>query len=70
MARLVPNPLGDLERSLTSLNAELEALRILPEIREQLIEVNENLRTMCAALASMQEAQTPLPGTKTGRRAA
>ena len=69
MARLVPNPLGDLERSLGNLNNELEALRILPEIREQLIEVNENLRTMCAALAAMQEMPATAPA-KAGRRAA
>jgi hypothetical protein len=69
MARLVPNPLGDLERSLTGLNEELEALRILPEIREQLIEVNENLRTMCEALAAMQEMPATAPA-KSGRRAA
>jgi hypothetical protein len=69
MARLVPNPLGDLERSLTGLNEQLEALRILPEIREQLIEVNENLRTMCAALAEMQEMPAAAPA-KSGRRAA
>ena len=55
MARLMPNPLGDLERSLEHLNGELEALRILPEIREQLIEVNASLRTMCEALAELRE---------------
>jgi|GraSoiStandDraft_2_1057267.scaffolds.fasta_scaffold893015_2 hypothetical protein len=53
MTRLMPNPLGDLERSLEGLNKELEALRLLPEIREQLIEVNANLRTMCEALGAM-----------------
>jgi hypothetical protein len=56
MARLMPNPLGDLERSLDGLNEELEALRILPEIRDQLVEVNANLRAMCDALAAAQEA--------------
>ena len=55
MARLMPNPLGDLERSLDGLNEELEALRILPEIRDQLVEVNANLRAMCEALATLQE---------------
>jgi hypothetical protein len=48
----MPNPLGDLERSLEGLNEELEALRILPEIRDQLVEVNANLTAMCAALAA------------------
>jgi hypothetical protein len=60
MARLMPNPLGDLERSLDGLNEELEALRILPEIRDQLIEVNANIRAMCEALAAMQLPQ-PAP---------
>ena len=64
MARLMPNPLGDLERSLDGLNGELEALRILPEIREQLIEVNENLRKMCEALATMQEPPAPAPAKR------
>jgi hypothetical protein len=54
MARLMPNPLGDLERSLGGLNEQLEALQLLPEIRDQLIEVNANLTTMCQALATMQ----------------
>lgn len=54
MARLVPNPLGDLERSLGGLNAQLEALSILPEIRDQLIEVNESVRVMCETLAALQ----------------
>lgn len=52
MARLMPNPLGDLERSLAGLNEELEALRLLPEIRDQLVQVNANLQLMCEALAS------------------
>ncbi|MEA2468549.1 MAG: hypothetical protein QOJ57_2675 [Thermoleophilaceae bacterium] len=60
MARLMPNPLGDLERSLDGLNEELEALRILPEIRDQLVEVNANIRAMCEALAAMQQPQ-PAP---------
>ena len=67
MARLVPNPLGDLERSLSGLNEELEALRILPEIREQLIEVNANLRAMCEAMTELQIEDKPQPR---GRRAA
>jgi hypothetical protein len=53
MARL--NPLGDLERSLEGLSDELQALSILPEIRDQLIEVNANLRAMCEALAAHQQ---------------
>jgi hypothetical protein len=61
MARLMPNPLGDLERSLEHLNRELEALRLLPEIREQLVEVNANLRTMCEALAELQEPPAGIP---------
>jgi hypothetical protein len=56
----MPNPLGDLERSLDGLNEELEALRILPEIRDQLVEVNANIRAMCEALAAMQQPQ-PAP---------
>jgi hypothetical protein len=67
MARLVPNPLGDLERSLTGLNEELEALRILPEIRDQLLEVNANLRTLCETMAEQQIEAKPQPR---GRRAA
>jgi hypothetical protein len=55
MARLMPNPLGDLERSIGGLNEQLEALRLLPEIRDQLIEVNAHLKQMCDALASLQE---------------
>jgi hypothetical protein len=47
----MPNPLGDLERSLVGLNEELEALRLLPEIRDQLVQVNANLKLMCEALA-------------------
>lgn len=54
MARLMPNPLGDLERSLDGLNRELETLRILPEIRDQLVEVNANLRAMCEAFAGLE----------------
>jgi hypothetical protein len=64
MARLMPNPLGDLERSLDGLNEELEALRILPEIRDQLVEVNANLRAMCEALAEVQAAQVAPPPRK------
>jgi hypothetical protein len=56
----MPNPLGDLERSLDGLNEQLEALRILPEIRDQLIEVNANLRAMCEAMAAAQPLQ-PAP---------
>jgi hypothetical protein len=67
MARLVPNPLGDLERSLTGLNEELEALRILPEIRDQLLEVNSSLRTLCETMAELQLEPKPQPR---GRRAA
>ena len=67
MARLVPNPLGDLERSLTGLNEQLEALRILPEIRDQLLEVNANLRTLCDTMAELQIEAKPQPR---GRRAA
>lgn len=67
MPRLVPNPLGDLERSLTGLNEELEALRILPEIRDQLLEVNSNLRTLCETMAELQLTAEPKP---LGRRAA
>ena len=71
MARLVPNPLGDLERSLTSLNEELEALRILPEIRDQLLEVNSNLRTLCESMAELQAAAiVPEPPAGRSRRAA
>jgi hypothetical protein len=53
MSRL--NPLGDLERSLGGLNEQLESLKILPEIRDQLLEVNRNLTAMCEALAAQQE---------------
>lgn len=67
MARLMPNPLGDLERSLDGLNEELEALRILPEIRDQLLEVNANLRTLCETMAATQVTAQPKPP---GRRAA
>jgi hypothetical protein len=51
----MPNPLGDLERSLAGLNEELEALRLLPEIRDQLVQVNANLQLMCEALARLEE---------------
>ncbi len=78
MARLVPNPLGDLERSLAGLNKQLEALEalsILPEIRDQLVESNENLRAVCDMLAQLPEMVATAvveaegqPGTK--RRAA
>jgi hypothetical protein len=54
MARLMPNPLGDLERSLGGLNEQLETLQILPEIRDQLIKVNASLTAMCEALGAMQ----------------
>jgi hypothetical protein len=50
----MPNPLGDLERSLGGLNEQLEALQLLPEIRDQLIEVNASLTAMCEALGAMQ----------------
>jgi hypothetical protein len=60
MARLMPNPLGDLERSIGGLNEQLDALSLLPEIRDQLIQVNANLEAMCAALATLQE---PAVGT-------
>ena len=71
----MPNPLGDLERSLDGLNEELEALRILPEIRDQLIEVNANLRAMCEAMAGLElpaATPTPVPPAKRagGRKAA
>jgi hypothetical protein len=65
----MPNPLGDLERSLDGLNEELEALRILPDIREQLVEVNANLRAMCEALAAMQETTATAPPAAKGRAA-
>jgi hypothetical protein len=55
MARLMPNPLGDLERSLGGLNEQLESLKILPEIRDQLLEVNRNLTAICEALATQDE---------------
>jgi hypothetical protein len=61
MARLMPNPLGDLERSLGGLNEQLEALKILPEIRDQLVEVNRNLTAMCEALATLQEPPAAVP---------
>jgi hypothetical protein len=65
----MPNPLGDLERSLDGLNEELEALRILPEIRDQLVEVNANLRAMCDALAGLElPAATPAEATPATRR--
>lgn len=53
MSRL--NPLGDLERSLGGLNEQLESLKILPEIRDQLLEVNRNLTAICEALAAQEE---------------
>src|SRR3954469_17457765 len=56
MARLVPNPLGDLERSLSGLNTQLDALSQLPEIRDQLIETNENLVAVRDMLAQLPEA--------------
>jgi hypothetical protein len=56
MARLMPNPLGDLERSLGGLNEQLESLKILPEIRDQLLEVNRNLTAICEALAAQEES--------------
>jgi hypothetical protein len=61
MARLMPNPLGDLERSLEGLSDELQALSILPEIRDQLVEVNRNLTAMCEALAATQELPAAAP---------
>ena len=61
MARLMPNPLGDLERSIGGLNEQLEALQLLPEIRDQLVEVNASLRQMCEALAAMQEPPAVAP---------
>ena len=59
MSRL--NPLGDLERSLGGLNEQLESLKILPEIRDQLLEVNRNLTAMCEALAAQQEPPAVAP---------
>jgi hypothetical protein len=59
MTRL--NPLGDLERSLGGLNEQLEALQILPEIRDQLLEVNRNLAAMCESLATLQEPPAAAP---------
>jgi hypothetical protein len=59
MSRL--NPLGDLERSIGGLNEQLEALAILPEIRDQLLEVNRNLTAICEALAAAQEPPAVAP---------
>ena len=61
MARLMPNPLGDLERSMGGLNEQLEALQILPEIRDQLLEVNRNLTAICEALAAQEEPPAATP---------
>ena len=61
MARLMPNPLGDLERSLEGLSEELQALSILPEIRDQLVEVNANLQRMCEALAAIDAPAVARP---------
>jgi hypothetical protein len=57
----MPNPLGDLERSIGGLNEQLEALQLLPEIRDQLIEVNAHLKQMCEALAALQEPAAAAP---------
>jgi hypothetical protein len=57
----MPNPLGDLERSIGGLNEQLEALQLLPEIRDQLIEVNAHLKQMCESLAAMQEPAAVAP---------
>jgi hypothetical protein len=57
----MPNPLGDLERSLAGLNEELEALRLLPEIRDQLVQVNANLKSMCEALAGLEAPTAAAP---------
>jgi hypothetical protein len=75
MARLVPNPLGDLERSLSGLNTQLDALSLLPEIRDQLIETNENLVAVRDMLAQLPEALaaaavTPAETPRPKRRAA
>jgi hypothetical protein len=59
MSRL--NPIGDLERSIGGLNEQLEALQILPEIRDQLLEVNRNLTAICEALAAQQELPVAAP---------
>jgi hypothetical protein len=57
MSRLMPNPLGDLERSLAGLSEELTALQLLPEIRDQLVEVNAGIRALLEAFAAA--AQSP-----------
>jgi hypothetical protein len=63
----MPNPLGDLERTLEGLNKELETLRILPEIRDQLVEVNASLRTMCEALAASELSAAGTPRSANGK---
>ena len=59
MARLIPNPISDLtqplhrvEKSLEDVSGELAALQMLPEIRDQLLEVNASLRELLDVLAA------------------
>ena len=59
MSRL--NPLGDMERSLGDLSEQLESLKILPEIRDQLLEVNRNPTAICEALAAQEDPPAALP---------
>ena len=78
MPRLVPNPIGDLmtplqriEGAIHSLAEKLRPVDSLPDVHEELLEVNRSLKAMHetlqalrADLAGSQELQIPATAAK------
>jgi hypothetical protein len=67
MTRLIPNPVGDLEKGIAELSAQLATL---PDILEQLVEVNRGIAAMLDALVELRAGGAIDSGDARANRAA